>query len=204
MCARKSDGTAAVARDAACNSSHCRSKRLSLYWATIRSSPCTHPHSSAAPPLMLKKSACMPAFCDVRLVMRYMWRDLPFVKFSAFTFSASPPPPDTTTRCGPLFCSRPSLSYLNTTSWLLNSSTSSHPPSKCGCSSSRVCWGESDTNRTYFRLYCPCRFCINIAYVMLIRSCSPLTSHITGSFKSALQVTRDVVLCAVFRVLFDV
>ena len=32
------------------------------------------------------------------------------------------------------------------------------------------------------------RFCINIAYVMLIRSCSPLTCHITGSFKSALQV----------------
>lgn len=30
-------------------------------------------------------------------------------------------------------------------------------------------------------------FCINIAYVMLIRSCSPLTCHITGSFKSALQ-----------------
>ena len=39
---------------------------------------------------------------------------------------------------------------------------------------------------------------------MLIRSCSPLTSHITGSFKSALQVTRDVVLCSVFCLMFDV
>ena len=139
VCARKSDGTAAVARDAACNSSHCRSKRLSLYWATIRSSPCTHPLAAAAPAFMLKKSACKSAVCDVRLVMRHMWRDLPFVNFSAFTFSASPPPPDTTTRCGPLFCSRPSPSCLNTKNWRLNSPTSSHPLSKCGCSSSRVC-----------------------------------------------------------------
>ena len=34
---------------------------------------------------------------------------------------------------------------------------------------------------------------------MLIRSCSPLTCHITGSFKSALQVLVFAVVCCLFE-----